>query len=165
MQTPEPLFPFSFRKFLFIFTPFFILADSQYEKASRTQNLNKKKNTSILSIRIFLLLLINTLSMYMPACACNNYFLWHIFFVHNENTFFIHSCWKTLPPRRPKASFDKTTNHNEILTDKSTSWAQRVRDLYVGFFPFGNRQIICIYINIYVDILYLLVNIDLCVLV
>ena len=44
LQTTEPLFPFSFRKFLFIFTPFFILADSQYEKASRTQNLNKKKH-------------------------------------------------------------------------------------------------------------------------
>jgi len=38
-------------------------------------------------------------------------------------------CWKTLPTRRPLYTFDKNTNHNDLLTTKSTSWAKRVWDL------------------------------------
>jgi len=61
----------------------------------------------------------------------------------HKNTSFIHSCWKTLPARRPKPSLDKITKHDELLTINSTSWAQRVWNLYVGVVRRKKKQNIC----------------------
>jgi hypothetical protein len=56
---------------------------------------------------------------------------WLIISSLHNNTSFIHSCWKTLPARRPLYTLEKTTNHNDLLTTKSSSWIKRVWNLYV----------------------------------
>jgi hypothetical protein len=68
----------------------------------------------------------------------------------HKNTSFIHSCWKTLPARRPRPSLEKITNHDELLTTDSISWTQRVSDLYVWVASRKKEMYIC-YIFIFVD--------------
>ncbi len=150
MQTTKSLFPFSFRKF---FSFWFFQNKKKFERIVLyflpTICFTKSKQTQLLAFFYFLLLLINNVCVYVWLRLLFTHVLIH------ENTSFVHSCWKTIPARRPQTSLDKITNHDELLTTNSTSWAQRVWDLYVRFFKSGTK-------DIYVKICYLSINIYLC---